>query len=961
MFALSIEGDDVSHSLADGVTPRSFSFGRFVLIPERQLLLESGTPVRVGGRALEILTILVSYPGELVSKRELLARVWPASVVEDGNLKVHMAALRRILGEAPDTPTYIATVIGRGYRFIGPVQTSGSPDPVPAPSSAVKGPHNLPTTTTRIFGRAEAIQAIRCELEDAPIVSIVGAGGIGKTTVALAVAESVVSAYRDGVWFVDLSPLKDPALLPNAIATAVGLAAHAANVSAALCEYLRGRDMLIVLDSCEHMIGETAQCVDTIQAAAASVKWLTTSRESLRVKGERVRRIDGLAAPPAAAQRDAKEVLAYAAVQLFVDRATDRLETFRLSDANAPVVAEICRKLNGLALAIELAATRVDSFSVLGILEQLDGRFQRILSQRAGPDRHRTLTATIDWSYELLSDTERTVMRRLSAFAGAFDLDAACAVAAADPIDRAEVTMALANLVDKSLVATEIRGAEVEYRQWDTTRSYALERLAASGELHAVRMRHARHFLTVLEQASADRLRLALAEWLIRFTHRLDDIRTALSWAMAEPAAEALGVQLTVAAIPFWKMLSQVEECRAAAERALDERFKTHRTAHDDLTLQQTLGATLLHTRGALPEVKAALTRALHIAESLDATERQLDCLKGLSEYSLWRGDIRSGLAISEQTRAIEARQQVFSGGLADAQAGSALEWLGDLSAARRHLENVVHAPPAIDARPDAARFAFDQRLVARGSLATVLWTLGFPDQAHATAKRQLAEAEGSNYAVSHCYALLYGSAKIALYLRDYAAANHFIHLGEQQAIKHGLSFWLAMTRLGTRSRWLLYTGQRVDLAEFRTLLARVLDGGFRMQYPHFLTNIGEALARQGDLRGGLKALDEAIDLCQNAGQIISEVLRIKGNIIRFQDPAHTHSAAECYLQSIALARRNGALSWELRSAISLVKLTRTLGGDRQAEEMLVTAYGRFREGFKTGDLLRALALIDNA
>lgn len=911
-------GDSAQHDA------RSFVFGPFRLFPERQLLLCRDAPVRIGGRALEILTALVERPGEVVSKRELLSRVWPDTFVEEGNLKVNMAALRRALGEGPDAADYIATVVGRGYRFVASIQsfnaTGASLDPRARPDRN----HNLPAVTSRIFGRADAIETVRRELEDVRIASIVGPGGIGKTTVALAVAESAIGLFPDGVWLVDLSSLKDPALVPNAIATAIGLAAHSANMQAALSGFLRGRKVLLVLDSCEHLIDAVASCLDRILADAAGLKVLATSREPLRMKGERVRRLPGLEAPPASAGLSAGEALAFPAVQLFVDRASDSLQSFILSDADAPVAAAICRRLDGLALAIELAATRVAAFGVGGLLDQLDDRLRPLDGRRAGPERHRTLTATIGWSYDLLAAGERAVMRRLSAFAGPFSLESACAVAADEHIGRGDVVQDLASLVAKSLVSAEVRHFDVEYRLLDTTRAYALEKLAENGELESVRQRHAEHCLQLLGLANAEAERLPRSGWLARYGGKIDDIRDALRWAFTISATTALGVRLTVAAIPFGKQLSLVEECRIAVERALDDRWRGHRSPRDELLLNLTLGATLLHTRGPVIEVKSSLTKALGIAEQLDDTDMQLECLRGLSEYELWTGDSRSAIAVAEKIRALETKGQPTAGGDADAQAGSALSWLGALAASRHRLEGIVRRPVGHNPRPDIVRFEFDQRLTARGALATVLWLQGFPDQALDTARRQLEEAEASNYAVSLCYALLHSSVVIALYRRDYEAAGRYLDLGVEHATRHGLTIWRAMA-MGPRYRLNLYLGRPIDLSRFRQTLAEVREGGFRMRYPNYLTNYGEALARQGDLEGGLAAIDEAIALCKASGQVVGipEILRIKGNVLRFLDAAGWEKAADCYRQSIELSREDRALAWELRSATSLVKLWR--------------------------------------
>ncbi|XKM43536.1 ATP-binding protein (plasmid) [Rhizobium ruizarguesonis] len=938
---------------------RSFAFGPFVLLPERQLLMRGDVPVRIGGRALDILTVLVERPGTVIGKQELLTRVWPDTFVEESNLKVNMAALRRALDEPQGAARYIATVVGRGYRFSAPVHYSGAFHHAFNADTPASLNHNLPTATTRIVGRQDAIDAILLELQEARLVSIVGAGGIGKTTVALAVAKRLIGTCQDGVWLVDLSPLKDPNLVPNAIATAIGLTAHSSNMLEALSAFLRSRQMLLVFDSCEHIINGIASCCDRILAEAPAVRILATSREPLRVKSERVRRLPGLGTPAKTAALNAQTALTFPAIELFVDRATDRLESFSLSDAEAPLAAELCRKLDGLALAIELAATRVDAFGLGELIEQLGDRFRLLQGHRGGIERHRTLTATIDWSYELLSDIEQAILRRLATFAGVFSLDSACAVTVDERIARSRVVEDIAGLVAKSLLTAEMHDTQVEYRMLDTTRAYALEKLVANNELEGARRRHAEHCLELVERATSEAERLTRTEWLVRYGPKTNEIRDAMRWAFTGSDKAALGVRLTVAAIPFGKQVSLVEECRMAVERALDDSFKAHRSIRDDLVLNLTLGATLLHTRGPLLQVKSSLTKALTIAEQLDDTDMQLACLRGLSEYELWTGDSHSAIAVTTKIRSIESNGQVAISGDANAQAGSALSWLGALAASRQQLETIVQRPVNHNTRSDIARFEFDQRLTAQGSLATVLWLQGFPDQAVAVARRQLKEAEASNYAVSLCSALLHGSLIISMYVRDYDAAWTYLDRGLEHAHKHGLSIWRNMA-MCTRGRMCLYANRPIDLVAYRAALSEVREGGFRMRYPNYLTNYAEAVARQGDLAGGLAAIDEAIALCESRGQVVGipEILRIKGNMIRFQDPGNPDKAEACYRRSIELARQGEALSWELRSATSLVKLKRMHGADDEAEDMLASAYSRFQEGFSTGDLVRARALI---
>ena len=557
---------------------RSFAFGPFTLVPERQLLMRGDAPVRIGGRALDILVALIERPGELVSKRELMARVWPRTVVEEANLKVNVAALRRTLGDGgPDDARYIATVTGRGYQFIAPVTTSDSSDLALTSAAATTRRHNLPTGTTRIVGRADAIDAIRRDFEVSRLVTIVGPGGIGKTTVALAVAELALGSFRDGVWLVDLALLKDPNLAPNTIATAIGLSGNSVNTLSALCESLRDREMLLVLDSCEHIIDAAASCASKILAEAADVKVLVTSREPLLVPGERVRRLSGLGTPPSSPHLNAEEALTFPAIQLFVDRATDRLESFKLSDSDAPTVAEICRRLDGLALAIEFAATRVDSFGVGGLLKQLNDRFRLLIGRRAGPERHRTLTATLDWSYSLLSDSEAALLRAVSVFAGVFDIDGASAVADVAPAETAE---RLAQLAAKSLLATDLDADHIAYRLLETTRTYCLERLRVSGEDHAVRQRHAEHMCTTLERAASEWAQRPAGEWGSAYGRVIDDLRGALTWTGRDAANRLLQHpphRLGASAVePFLAHRRMPRSCFAGGRGARRRRTRRH-------------------------------------------------------------------------------------------------------------------------------------------------------------------------------------------------------------------------------------------------------------------------------------------------------------------------------------------------------------------------------------------------
>lgn len=500
----------------------AFAFGPFLLIPERQQLLENQEALRVGGRALDLLTALVQRPGEVVSKRELIARVWPGLVVEEGNLKVNISALRRLLGDGADPARYIETVVGTGYRFVAEVRclahraspqasrASQASQASQASSNRRTLPQtrasNLPTLRSPPCGRDEAIAAVLRDLRDSRLVSIVGPGGIGKTTVALAAADRGAGDFRSGAWFVDLARLTDPALVPVAIADALRESAGPSLSSLSLSPSPlaqtrngteRDHEVLLVLDNCEHLIGAVASCADQLLAGTRQVKLLATSREPLCIRGELVRRLSGLALPPslpsASSGRDrlrAEEAIAFAAVQLFVQRASEPQRAFHLDDANAEEVVAICRRLEGHALAIERVARRVGTLGIAGTLDHLARRFHMFDGHHEGPERHRTLTATVASSYDLLSASEQAVLRRLSIFEGPFSLTAACRVGgpqaaaqgAAEALKYAAVVEDVGQLVAKSLLVAEARDGEMQYRQTPLTRAFAIEQLIALGE-----------------------------------------------------------------------------------------------------------------------------------------------------------------------------------------------------------------------------------------------------------------------------------------------------------------------------------------------------------------------------------------------------------------------------------------------------------------------------------------------
>jgi predicted ATPase/DNA-binding winged helix-turn-helix (wHTH) protein len=465
-------------------------FGSFRLLPDQRLLKEGDKPVRIGSRALDLLIALVDRPGELVRKEELVALVWPNTNVAPCNLSVHIAALRRILGDGRDGKRFVINIPGRGYRFVADVTT----DIEPSPSLAVDAAHNLPAPFTQLIGREDAMADLVLQLRQHRLLTVVGPGGIGKSSVAQAVARELVGRFRDGIWLIDLEPLTDPQLLPSALRSALGFEANEEASIQRVVASLRDKSMLLLLDNCAHLVSEAARLADAVLKEAPGVQVLATSCEPLRVLGEQVYRLPPLECPPASAQPTADAVLGFPAARLFVERAYNLHGEFELSNTDAPLVASICRRLDGIPLAIKSAAAGVSFLGLQGLSESLDDSLGLPTNiSRSASQRQRSMRATLDWSYGLLTEPQRLVLRRLSIFPSEFTLRAAGTVISDEGRPNVNMIPLISELVKKSLVIAETGGAEPRLRLLHATRAHAFAKLAESGELDAVKRRFAEY------------------------------------------------------------------------------------------------------------------------------------------------------------------------------------------------------------------------------------------------------------------------------------------------------------------------------------------------------------------------------------------------------------------------------------------------------------------------------------
>ncbi len=589
-------------------------FGRIEVRPAERQVLVGGDPAKLGARAFDLLLALVERRERVVSKNELLDLVWPGLVVEENNLQVHISTLRKLLGS-----TVIATIPGRGYRFTA--ELDGAAEDVAAPPAARPSPGvsplalgNLPRQLPPLIGRDDELRALSGLIETHPLITVVGAAGIGKTSLAVAAAHVLRERWSDGAWMVELANVTDPTLLPQAVAQAVRITLSGAGTPQdQLVGVLQSQTLLLVLDNCEHVVEAAGALAEAIVARAPGVRLLATSQELLNVPREQLFKLNPLAVPAADEPASAEQ---FSALRLFAERAQAADPHFTLSTSNEAAVAEICRRLDGLPLAIELAAARVRLLGVQGVRERLGERFRMLTGgARTAMRRHQTLHAAIDWSHALLSSEEQAVLRRLGVFVGGFTLELAQHVTGDELISEWAVLDALGALVDKSLVVADA-AEPPRYRLLETTRAYALEKLADAGETIRLIERHARAVCDLFVQTEEARFgesgTLSLHAFMQRLAPELDNARAALAWAMGDPGDIDIAVALVRASAEVFRTLRLAQEALGFIE-ALQARVDDQ--ADPDRAAIFWTGVGLLGEFGRLP--KATLMEAVARAEGI--------------------------------------------------------------------------------------------------------------------------------------------------------------------------------------------------------------------------------------------------------------------------------------------------------------------------------------------------------
>ncbi len=934
-------------------------FGPFRLAIGERLLTREGVPVDLGGRALDILITLVTAPNEIISKKDLMHHVWPDAVVEEGSLRFHMTGLRKALGDGQHGARYITTVAGRGYCFVAPVEKSTHGDNE-LQTEAEPFPHaNLPPRLSRIVGRDVDVLKLAAQATDSRLLTVVGPGGVGKTTVAIAAAHQVAGEFGGQVLFVDFGVVGDPRLASATLATLLGLSVQAEDATPGIIRFIRDKRLLLVLDTCEHLIDAVAPMVAAILGAAPRVHVIATSREALRIEGERIYRLDALACPPEVPEFAAAAVQQYPAAQLFVERAVASGARLDVNEAEAAIVCDICRKLDGVALAIELAARRVEAYGLEQTAALLDQRLTHLWQGlRTAPPRHQTLQATLDWSYGLLSETERTVLRRLAVFVGNFPLDAALEVVTDDTLDRAAVFAAIDNLVEKSMVAARPVGAMMRYRLLDTTRAYVIA-LSSDAERADLSRRHATFCRLWFEQNGSEWSSLSTALERAPHFNALNNVREALEWCFSDTGDAPLGIAVVAAVSPVFRAMGLLPESHRWTERALQSLDETTRGSREEMQLQASLGVTLMFARGHDEKSATALVRSLELAEARGDLLNAARLLGPLHFFNLRSGEFRQCLQYAERCAEIAGRLQDPSvEALSRTLLGLSYCLVGRLKEAHTTLAPVLHPGRSLESRQ--IHYGFDHNTWAAIGWSTNLWLQGYPDQARSVIRQAFKDAESMRHPVSFAIAL--SSIATLLWMGEFDLAEEHLIPFMARAETDAFAPYLSMGH-AYRAEIAIRRGEvEAGVEALRRQLTDLHLARFDLFTVRFHFVIIAGLVTSGRAAEAWSLAEDTAGIIEEKGYYshLPELLRLRGSIVSAVPALSDRDAADYLRESVAVSREQGASFWELRAATDLASIQFAQGRINEADELLRPIYERLTEGRDTPDLRRAEELLSH-
>lgn len=921
------------------------SFGDFRLDAARKMLWRGQTYVPLGARAYAILTALLENPGRLVSKSELFERAWPGVSVDAANLRIQIAQLRRVLG---DLGQNIVTEQSIGYSYTGEVRQVSEAGRAPIATR-----FHAPATLLKPLGRQHAISSVIEALKSHRLVSIVGPGGIGKTTLALDIAERLEGEFQDGVCFVDLSLAVDEKAVANAVAAALERPVTN-NPMEDVGTYLRTRRVMLVLDCCERAIKPIAEFTHAILTKAPGVVVIATSREVMRVSGEFVEQLEGLALPPQGPVT-AEQALEYAAIALFNRSATATNAHFKLNDDTAQSVAAVCRGLDGIPLAIDLAAGLTGT---LGLQQIADGLAQRMsllaFGRRGGESRHRTLDAAIAWSYDTLTSSEATTLRRLSIFADAFTMEAALEVVVFGVLDRSSAELAIVSLAQKSLLNVSFRIQAPEYRLLDTTRVFAASRLGIEDEMRDASASHAQYVLKRMPEYGSQ-LFVTDQGTTVSFAK---DIRAALDWAYREDVKTLLPIYLTIGAEPIWLKLRFYSELYSRMTQA---RTWLEEIGGDGSTYDHCMAAVMtgianstIYDAGA-PEKINDVEHALQLAKAVDDFELIARNLHFAFFYHTVRHHGNEALAYAEELRdrgRAAGLQEVED--FASANAANALLQIGDWPKAQAIVDRFVHTEPEIKPTTSAINYVFFTYLWSLLVGSILAGSKGEVTKCFDYADRAIALCGGNLRDQTRFHVLYFAACRMACRCGDFSRGKIYLDMLERLAQDYAPWQFMILSYQG----WVAFGEGRVQeahrlLEKFCSVPASktLLSGTIHL----VLSDVRRLV---GDLDGAERAASEVLAVRSNEQDpfMVGTSLRAQADVIVARnDPGEIYHAAGLYARAIENSRAHGAFTTEVPAALGLARLEISQGRSEVAREILADLVERVPDGHDL-PLIRAVS-----
>jgi predicted ATPase/DNA-binding winged helix-turn-helix (wHTH) protein len=935
----------------------------------RRELRRRGIVAPLGSRAFEILEILVQANGELVNKYDIIDRVWRGVLIGENTLHAHVTAVRRALGIDREI---LKTEAGRGYRLLGTWTSEHQNSPVSAvrpearKDSASFG-SSFPAGASALIGRENIARQLRDYLSAYRMVTLTGPGGIGKTVLALDVARGLLQQFDGGGFFVELASLSDPGLVPTAVANCLGLRIGGEKISSELIAKSIGLSKaLLVIDNCEHVIDAVADISQTLLGKCPFLSILATSREVLSIDGEYVSRVPPLDVPPDDGPT-LSDVLSHSAAQLLLARISALDSQFSPKDQHLASIVAICRQLDGIPLAIEFAAARSATLGLREVAERLGDRFGLLTGGRRALPRHRTLRATIDWSYDLLTESERKLLRRVAVFPPGFTLNGAIAVMKDFDISSGEIAEGVASLVGKSFATLDGKVSPSRWRLLETTRAYALEKLIEAGELNQAAQRHAEFFRDLFISSEKGSPARAVEDDgdMASYAGELDNVRAALDWSFSPDGNAEIGVVLTAAFAPALLNFELNAEWRERAERAL-QRMEPGMDVSLPLQMElyNALGFALAFTFGDRDRTAFVTEKALEIAENIGDLHGQLKAYWYSWIRHFASGNCRPAQEAARRFARVGVRtlepSVAFVG---DRLLGNALQHEGRLKEAEESLRRLLDHYVAPTTKQYLYLFQYDQRPLTQAMLVRVIWLQGFVDQAIEQARACLEDARNTHYGNSACWILLYASYPVALMTGDLDGAEQALSMLLKRATNLHSALWkFAGTCL--EGKLLIARGEfSPGVALLRNALDSCEQSGWTFCYPEFMCALAEGLGGLAQYPQALDTIDRALASADSGFErwYVPELLRLKGILIlrEAHDKCHVR-ALDCFEEALTVARMQGALFWELRAATCLARLYVDQKNSKEARMVLAPTFSRLTEGFATPDMRAAQELLDS-